>query len=117
MTKWKRPRVQTSLNAKETHREDEYNDGTVVTVPDQSMTVQEILERHVRGLPLAVNNFPIYQDEDDDTILDDFRSLDLTDQQAIMEEIARIPELQKRLQDEIKSKRKDGNSAAVPDAE
>lgn len=110
----KRPFVHTSLNARANVLAEEFNDGTVVTVPDQSMTVQEILQRHVRGLPLSVNRFPIYQDEDDDTIMDDWRSLDLTEQQDIIDEIARIPQLQKKLQDEIE-KRKIGPGKAAGD--
>lgn len=81
----------------------EINNLPSMTIPDQTMTVQEILARHVRGLPiLGQGKVPIYMDEDDDTIYPN-QKLDLVDQQGIIDEVKRIPSLQKKLQDENKA--------------
>lgn len=34
------------------------------TVPDQIMTIQQIMDRYARGLPLAGAKVPIYEDEE-----------------------------------------------------
>lgn len=37
-----------------------------LTVPDQTMSIQELMSRHVRGLSLGGTNVPIYEGEEDD---------------------------------------------------
>lgn len=46
------------------------------TVPDQSMTVREIMERYARGLPLGGEKFPVYHGENTPP---DLKRMDLTD--------------------------------------
>lgn len=48
-----------------------------LTIPDQTMTIRELIERHVRGLPLDEGKIPIYNGEEDD--LPDLRTLDLSE--------------------------------------
>lgn len=64
------------------------------TVPDQTMSMREIFERHVRGLPIEGVRVPVYDENDD---MPDPRTLDLADRQRIAEEAREeIAEIKKR---------------------
>jgi len=65
------------------------------TVPDQSMTVRELLERNKRGLPLSGHKHPIYNGDTED--YPDLRKLDLSE----------IAALRDSVQEEIENHRKD----------
>lgn len=53
------------------------------TIPDDTLTVRQILERHTKGLPINSSvRVPIY-DEDND--LPDYRTLDLAERQQYAE--------------------------------
>jgi hypothetical protein len=54
------------------------------TVPDQSMSLHEILERFTRGEPVAVG-MPVHDDEESDIDIDKLSRLDLTDQAMLRE--------------------------------
>lgn len=64
------------------------------TVPDQTMSMREIFERHVRGLPIEGVRVPVYDENDD---MPDPRTLDLADRQRIAEEAREeIADIKKR---------------------
>jgi hypothetical protein len=69
----------------------EKNKGIGQTIPDQNMSVREILQRHSRGMSLGAIKTPIF-DIDDDT--PDIRTLDLSERaeyaQYAKDEIKRI---------------------------
>jgi hypothetical protein len=79
-----------ALNADEFPYDGEVNNEPSLTVPDQSMSIQTILERYARGLPIG-GRTDEYYDEDD--TMPDYRSLDLTE----------IAELQKNVKDTIEN--------------
>lgn len=58
------------------------------TIPDQSLSIKEILERHIQGLPYPTSN-PIWDDDDIDSDFDPSNTLDydLTDYQNDMRKI------------------------------
>jgi hypothetical protein len=64
----------------------ERNTEASMTIPDQSMTVVQILERHSRGLTLGGAKVPIYDGEDD--YFPDPRTLDLAERQQMIEDNA-----------------------------
>lgn len=64
----------------------EKNDMPSMTVPEQAMSIREILDRFSRGLPLGGQRVPVYNGEDDD--LPDLRHMDLADRQEYMENAA-----------------------------
>jgi len=66
-----------------------------MTVPDQSMSIKELVTRYAQGLPLEGERVPIYNGEDDD--MPDLTHMDLADREAYM--LAARQEL-----DEIKEK-------------
>ena len=54
------------------------------TVPDQSLTMRQILDRYARGLPLDVKT-PIWEEDDELNPLPDVRTLDLTEKQDMLQ--------------------------------
>jgi hypothetical protein len=78
------------------------------TIPDQALTVKEILTRYASGLPLGGSNEPIYEGEDGDGI--DPRRLDLAERQEL--EIAARQELAE-IEERLKSKKVDKTTAKL----
>lgn len=54
-----------------------------LTVPDQTMSIREILNRYARGLPVGGSRIATF-DEDDD--LPDIKTLDLTERQELADQ-------------------------------
>ena len=52
------------------------------TIPDQTMSIQEIIKRHAHGLPLGGSQEGLYDDDGDSQGID-VRTLDLVDIQAM----------------------------------
>lgn len=63
----------------------EINTGTSMTIPDQSMTVQEMVDRYNSGLPMRGQRVPIFNGDDP---LPDISQMDLADAQTVTEAIA-----------------------------
>lgn len=80
-------KVKTWLNADQFPYQGEINDQPSATVPDQSMTVKEILNRFARGLPLGGQRVPVFDGEEDD--MPDIRTLDLAERQEMAENFKR----------------------------
>lgn len=70
------------------------------TVPDQTLTVRELLVRHTRGLPLDGYREPIY-DEDETSQGLRIESLDLVDKQVLM---ASAKETQEKAKNDYKKR-------------
>lgn len=82
----------------------EYTVTPSLTVPDQSMTIREILERYARGLPLEAGKVPIYHGEDNPTV--DLNAMELTDRMDFIQETMEKGEKAKKDLDEQKQARK-----------
>lgn len=76
-------RVRNSLNYDPAIQRYERNTQPSKTIPDQSLTVREILDRYARGLPLEGVKVPIYDEEQN---LPDIRTLDLAERQELKEQ-------------------------------
>lgn len=91
----------------------ETNSGVIMTVPDQSLSIREILDRFRRGVAPAVVKEPIYNDDDD--IDDDLYNhvydgdFDLTDRDALNDHIA---ELKRRAQENGNTPKDDGKPSS-----
>lgn len=108
-------RVQNSLNYDYTDWLGEINDQPSQTIPDQTMSLKEIIERHTRGLP-ALGREPIYHG--DDIEIPNFSTMDLAEQQEMRENLHDYVEEQqeklrvlyserkKRLADDAEAKKK-----------
>ena len=51
------------------------------TIPDQTMSLQTILERYAKGLPVGGMKNPIYEDADIDDYIPDPKTMDLAERQ------------------------------------
>lgn len=67
----------------------EVNNEVSLTVPEQSMSLKEIIERYVKGQQLDVGKNVYYDDPDDfDSVMDIPPDFDLSDAELIFNEIA-----------------------------
>lgn len=74
----------------------EKNSGVSQTVPDQSLSIKQIMERHSRGIPIDVKT-PQYHSEDELETIDGRRINDLAEAQEEMEIVSeRIREAEKQ---------------------
>lgn len=76
------------------------------TIPDQSLTVKEVIERYTRGIPFEQGKTPLYMDEEDSEEMDlmpDLKKLDL----------AEIEELREAVRNEIEEHRKKHNEKVL----
>lgn len=100
--------VKNSLNAHCFPKQYEKNSGKSKTIPDQSLTVKQIMDRFARGLPINGIKVPIYDPED---TLPDPAHMDLAERQEMMEHAAReIQITKKRLDNANKNKTNDTKS-------
>jgi len=82
-------------NTKRTGREK--GGGLSMTVPDQTMTVREIINRSEKGLPVSGIRVPLYN-ETEDGILPDLRNLDLSE---VVELKKRMAEAEKQIRKQL----------------
>lgn len=88
-----------NFNYKELKNERKF--GISQTIPDQTMSMRTLLERHARGLSLtAVGKEEIFDENQDLTRGIDTRTLDLVDIQEIKEEFQSLEEKNKMEQEE-----------------
>lgn len=97
------PRVKNSANAHLFESKGEVNKQPSMTVPGQTMSVAEMVERYRRGLPIEGNPNPIFNGED---ALPDLDDLDLADRQELIEQIAdQLVDVKQRLAAVAKTKK------------
>lgn len=81
--------------------EGEVNNMPSMTIPDDTMSVAEIMERYARGLPIAGQKVPSYElseEENEALIPADWEKLDISERVEFMEDnAARIAAMQKEL--------------------
>lgn len=59
-----------------------------MTIPDQSLTVAELVERNKRGLPLGGGRVPMYSTDPENDYVPDIAKLDLAEIQEMKEQVA-----------------------------
>lgn len=76
-------KVKNSINFKHEEVREAFNSQPSMTIPDQTMSMREILTRYAQGMPIAGNiKTPIYEGSD---YLPDPRTLDLSERQELAE--------------------------------
>lgn len=89
----------------------EVNNEPSKTVPDQAMTIDEIISRTQRGLPVTGVKVPMYN-ETDDGILPDLRKLDISEFHELKKRMYKAEkEIRKQLKEE-EDKRKQEETEA-----
>lgn len=88
----------------------QYEENTMpsVTLPNQAMSMKEIMERFARGLPISGAKVPLYDEEND---LPDIRTLDLAERQQLSQQYEM--ELS-RLREGGRGKEPDSSNPPVP---
>lgn len=86
--------IKNTLNAATRPKQYERNNGVSQTIPDQTMSVRELLERYARGLPISGAKQPVYHGEE---YVPDLNRMDLA-------EIQELKDNTKTRIDELKSK-------------
>lgn len=83
----KLPTFRTQFNAHLFPDDNEVNFLPSLVLPNQALTVREILDRQRRGIPFPVGKVPLYEGED--TLLPpEWRSWDLSEKEAYKEQLA-----------------------------
>lgn len=72
-----KPKIKTQYNAAEFDRFPETITGPSVTIPDQTLSLKQLLDRFARGLPIDSEKFPIYHGEEED--LPDLAKMDISE--------------------------------------
>jgi len=75
-------------NARQFEQQVEKNSGISEAVPDQNMSIREIVERYARGLPINGNvKVPLYEyDEENDQYMPDLSKMDKADRMMAIQE-------------------------------
>lgn len=80
-------RHQYNYNPREARREKFFKPS--LTIPDETLSIREILERFARGIPMEnVSKIPVYDGEENE--LPDLRTLDISEIQAYAQEVVDI---------------------------
>lgn len=80
------PRFKTPYNSKLFPGDDEVNPLPSLTLPDQSMSVREIMIRHANGIPFQAGKVPVYDGaEDFNDFLPNLATLDISERQELYE--------------------------------
>lgn len=99
----KLPKVKTQLTAPLYEKRHERNNGKSMTVPNQAMSVLEMLKRHRQGLPLDQARGALFHEGDEP--VRNLDHMDLVDRQAYMDSVAdALVEVRARLQAQMKTK-------------
>lgn len=101
-------KIKNTLNYHTFEQKHEKNSKPSLTVPDQTMSIRELLRRYASGLPLEGHKEPIYEGEDGDGI--DPRRLDLAERQEL--EIQARQELAE-IEERLKSKKVEKSTAKL----
>lgn len=91
-------KFRTNWNGSEYPKKFEVNNMPSCTIPDQSMTVQEIITRFANGLPVDGQRVPVYDDDVDMEFVPDLAHMDLADREAYIDQAKQnVAELQQKL--------------------
>jgi hypothetical protein len=101
-------KIKNILNYHTFDKKYEKNGQPSMTVPDQTMSIRELLRRYASGLPLGGSKEPIYEGEDGDGV--DPRYLDLAERQEL--EISARQELAE-IEERLKSKKVEKTTAKL----
>lgn len=80
-------KVKNSLNAHEFPKNYEKITQPSLTVPDQTMTIREIMERYARGLSFDGTKVPLYDGEDDVLNGVNWNTLDIEEQEQFRQQV------------------------------
>lgn len=78
LAQYQRPAIKTPLNAKHFPESREYNYQPSKTLPDQTLSLKELLDRYTRGLPISGPQMhPVFNGDED--FFPDVRRMDISE--------------------------------------
>lgn len=102
------PKYRTPHNYNYMEHPGETSDKPSKTIPDQSMSIKEILDRYRRGLPVTAGKVPIWEEDGDNPITPpEWDQMDLSEKDEYMREQAR------KLAEFRNKQRKDADAKAI----
>lgn len=108
MPKWRTP-----WNGSNFDKNPEYNSGISETVPDQAMSIEEIMSRYSKGLPLDGERVPVWMQDGLEDDMPDLRHMDLAERQEIMEAVGDEIKAIRELHREKRAKEKEAREKAA----
>lgn len=93
-----------------------------MTIPGQAMSMTEILNRHKAGLSLTGNKVTFYQEQEDELGMtnEEFRKLDLAEQQEIIEqrkdELEQLNQKRRKAEKDLREKEQAEQAKKVEEA-
>jgi len=98
-------RIKNSLNASQFPKNYKAFTMPSETVPDQSLTIRQILDRYARGLPLDAKQPQWDENADEDSYMPDPRTLDLAERQEFADNArAELEEVKAKIAEKRKKK-------------
>jgi hypothetical protein len=99
------PKIYHAMNYTERKPFQEVNNQPSMTIPDQSMSMRDILDRFASGLPMDGERVSMY--EEDDNVMPDGKKMDLVEvQEMMMQNKAYIDKTEKAMyEDTVKTER------------
>lgn len=82
-----KPRVLNMLNYHPSFNESEKGGGISQTIPEQTLSIRELLQRHQAGIPIDVRTDGMFNEDDDDEIFSNLKTLDLTELRDLRNEM------------------------------
>lgn len=96
-----KPKIMTPYTSRERERKYEVNNQPSLTIPDQTMSIAELVRRYAQGLPIEGQKVPLYDGENE---FPDLTKMDLADRQTYLESAAQeYQEIQDRINKQIKA--------------
>lgn len=82
----------------------EVNNQASLTVPDETMSVSEIMRRYVKGLPMGSQRVPLYEEDDNDA-MPDLSRMDKADRMMYAKEAAdELSDIKEKIEKDKKDK-------------
>lgn len=93
----------------------EVNKEPSMTVPDQTMSLREIVRRYAAGLPINGVKIPLYDENPEDDVLPDPRTLDLAEREEMALQYAEeLALLKEKYQLQTKAGKEPENGSQTP---
>lgn len=98
-------KIKNMLNADEFVYEGQINNEVSMTIPDQSMTLRELMIRYAKGLPLEGIRTPIWEGEEGYEV--DPKTLDLAELEQLANKAREeLKDIEERVKEDIKKSKK-----------
>jgi hypothetical protein len=95
----------------------EINTMQSMTLPDQTMSIPELIKRYAQGLPLGAPNVPLYEENPEEDLLGgrNWNTLDLTEKQEFIKSAKNeIQQINKRINKKKSDTIQQGVTGDVP---